>query len=57
VKRVVPQLWGTSNGTFITDRVGNIEISFVEYLATRRSAFRQILQSIAQETMRQYMIS
>ncbi len=57
MKRVVPQLWGTSNGTFITDRVGNIEISFVEYLATRRSAFRQILQSIAQETMRQYMIS
>jgi hypothetical protein len=27
VKRVVPQLWGTSNGTFVTDRVGNIEIS------------------------------
>ena len=30
VKRVVPQLWGTSNGTSVTDRVGNIEISFVE---------------------------
>jgi hypothetical protein len=30
VKRVVPQSWGTSNGTFVTDRVGNIEISFVE---------------------------
>ncbi len=24
VKQVVPQSWGTSNGTFITDRVGNI---------------------------------
>jgi hypothetical protein len=24
VKRVVPQLWGTSNGTFVTDRVGDI---------------------------------
>jgi hypothetical protein len=24
VKRVVPQSWGTSNGTFVTDRVGNI---------------------------------
>jgi hypothetical protein len=36
VKRVVPQLWGTSNGTFVTDRVGNIEISFVEYLASKR---------------------
>ncbi len=33
VKRVVPQLWGTSNGTFVTDKVGDIEISFVEYSA------------------------
>jgi hypothetical protein len=24
VKRVVPQLWGTSNGTFVTDKVGDI---------------------------------
>ena len=30
------QLWGTSNGTFITDKVGNIEISFVEYLASKK---------------------
>jgi hypothetical protein len=29
VKWVVPQSWGTSNGTFVTDRVGNIAISFV----------------------------
>ncbi len=36
VKRVVPQLWGTSNGTFVTYRVGNIEISFVEYLASKK---------------------
>ncbi len=36
VKRVVPQLWGTSNGTFVTDRVGNIEVSFVEYLASKK---------------------
>ncbi len=36
VKRVVPQSWGTSNGTFVTDRVGNIEISFVEYLASKK---------------------
>jgi hypothetical protein len=35
VKRVVPQSRGTSNGTFVTDRVGNIEISFVEYLASK----------------------
>ncbi len=36
VRWVVPQSWGTSNGTFITDRVGNIEISFVEYLASKK---------------------
>jgi hypothetical protein len=36
VKRVVPQLWGTSNGTFITDRVGNNEISFFEFLASKK---------------------
>jgi hypothetical protein len=36
VKRVVPQLWGTSNGPFVTDRVGNIKISFVEYSASKK---------------------
>jgi hypothetical protein len=36
VKWVVPQSWGTSNGTFVTDRVGNIEISFVESLASKK---------------------
>jgi hypothetical protein len=38
VKQVVPQSWGTSNGTFITDRVGDIEISFVEleYSASKK---------------------
>jgi hypothetical protein len=36
VNRVVPQSWGTSNGTFITDMVGDIEVSFVEYLASKK---------------------
>jgi hypothetical protein len=36
VKRVVPQSWGTSNGTFIPDKVGDIEISFVEYSASKK---------------------
>jgi hypothetical protein len=36
VKRIVPQSWGTLNGTFVTDRVGDIEISFVEYLASKK---------------------
>ncbi len=36
VKRVVLQSWGTANCTFVTDRVGDIEISFVEYSASKR---------------------
>ncbi len=35
VKRIVPS-WGTSNGTFVTDKVGDIEISFVEYSASKK---------------------
>ncbi len=36
LKRVVPQSWGTSNGTFITDNMGDIEISFVKYSASKK---------------------
>jgi hypothetical protein len=36
VQRVVPQSWGTFNGTFVTDRVGDIEILFVEYSASKK---------------------
>ena len=36
VKQVVPQSWGTSNGTVITDKVGDIEIFFVEYSARKK---------------------
>ncbi len=36
VKWVVPQSWGTSNGTFVTDKVDDIEISFVEYSASKK---------------------
>jgi hypothetical protein len=32
----VPQLWGTSNSAFVTDKVGDIEISFVEYSASKK---------------------
>jgi hypothetical protein len=35
LKRAFLQLWGTSNSTFITDKVGDIEISFVEYSASK----------------------
>ncbi len=36
VNWVVPQSWGTSNGIFVTDRVGDIEISMVENLASKK---------------------
>jgi hypothetical protein len=36
VKWVIPQSQDTSNGTFLTDRVGDIEISFVEYSASKK---------------------
>jgi len=31
MKRAVPQSWGTSNGTFKTNKVGDITLSFVDY--------------------------
>jgi hypothetical protein len=30
-KRAAPQSWGTSNGTFQTKKVGDIDISFAKY--------------------------
>jgi hypothetical protein len=40
-KWVVPQLWGTSNSTFITDKVGDIELKSLLWSTrpARRSAF------------------
>jgi hypothetical protein len=35
-KQVVPWSWGTSNGTFVTDTVGDIEISYVEYSSKKK---------------------
>jgi hypothetical protein len=31
MKRAVPQSWGTSNGTFRMNKVGEVTLSFVEY--------------------------
>ena len=36
VKRAVPQSWNTSNGTFQTKKVGDIELSFVDYSSSKR---------------------
>ncbi len=35
-KRAVLQSWGTSNCTLTTDKVGDIEISFVEYSTSKK---------------------
>jgi hypothetical protein len=36
VNRAVPESWGTSNGTFRTKKVGEIEISFDDYSVSKR---------------------
>ncbi len=36
VSRAVPESWSTSNGTFKTKKVGEVELSFVEYLANKK---------------------
>jgi hypothetical protein len=36
VSRAVPESWSTSNGTFKTKKVGEIELSFVEYSASKK---------------------
>jgi hypothetical protein len=35
VKRAVPESWNTSNGTFKTKKVGEVELSFVKYSASK----------------------
>jgi hypothetical protein len=40
VRQAVPQLWGTSNGTFNTDKVGDIENSFVEYFVSKKARLK-----------------
>jgi hypothetical protein len=40
VKRAVPEFWGTSNGTFTTKKVGDIELSFINYSTSKRVRLR-----------------
>ncbi len=35
MKRAVPQLWGTSNGTFQTKKVGTTDVSLMEYSTSK----------------------
>jgi hypothetical protein len=36
VSRAVPESWSASNGTFKTKKVGEVELSFVEYSASKK---------------------
>jgi hypothetical protein len=36
----VPESWSTSNGTFKTKKVGQVELSFVEYSASKQVHLR-----------------
>ncbi len=36
ISRAVPESWSTSNGTFKTKKVGEVEFSFVEYSASKK---------------------
>ncbi len=40
MKRAVPESWGTSNGTFITKKVGDIGLSFINYSISKRVHLR-----------------
>ena len=40
VKRVTPRSWGTSNGTFVTKCVRDIEIAFVDYSESKKIRLR-----------------
>jgi hypothetical protein len=37
VKRAIPELWNTSNGTFKTKKVGEVKLSFVEYSTSKKA--------------------
>ncbi len=36
VSRAVPESWSTSNDAFKTKKLGKVELSFVEYLASKK---------------------
>ena len=36
VRKAVPKSWGTSNGSFQSKKVGNVEISFADYSDSKR---------------------
>jgi hypothetical protein len=51
VKRAVQESWSTSNSTFKTKKVGNIELSFMEYSANKRAHFHPDIPIIGKQTL------
>jgi hypothetical protein len=49
LNQVVPQSWGTSNGTFVTNKVSDIEISFVEYSAIKKVRLQPVIVEYSPE--------
>jgi len=54
VKRAVPQSWNTSNGTFQTKKVGDIELSFLDYSASKRIRLTPDIVEYSNETPPMY---
>ena len=40
VRRAIPESWSTSNNTFKTKKVGDVEFSFIEYSASKKVHLR-----------------
>jgi hypothetical protein len=49
VSRAVPESWSTSNGTFKTKNMGEVELSFVKYSTSKGCTYAQTLWSIPKE--------
>ncbi len=53
-KRAVPQSWNTSNGTFQTKKMGDIELSFLDYSSSKRVRVTPDIVEYSDETPPMY---
>jgi hypothetical protein len=37
IRRTTPQSWGTSNGTFVTDKVSEVKIVFIDFSCSNQA--------------------
>ncbi len=52
MKRAVPESWSTSNGTLTTKKVGEIEISFIDYSKSKRVYLRPDIVEYTKEKLK-----